>query len=175
MVIQLSLSAGLRRGFVLRNEGVVGQACGSRCGSGSDCAALYIFSQVTENTGGWRKIICISAAGFCVSCSLAEIPVSFSLPEVWCHLMMHLWWRRGCKTGLKGWCQHCVCVNRSQKLQHCLWAPVGAQLLSGPSVPQTDKSLPLWARTVFLCSCELHLRTFSPCFCPSLGMTSFLT
>lgn len=47
-------------------------------------------SQVTKNTRGGRNILCISATGFCLSCNLAEIPVSSSLPEVWCHVMMHL-------------------------------------------------------------------------------------
>lgn len=37
--IKLSLSLGLRRGLILRNEHVMGQACGSRFGSGSDSAA----------------------------------------------------------------------------------------------------------------------------------------
>lgn len=41
--IKLSLSLGLRRGLILRNEHVMGQARGSRCGSGCDSAAcIYL-------------------------------------------------------------------------------------------------------------------------------------
>lgn len=50
---------------------------------------VSIFSQVTENTGGGRKILCILATDFCLSCNLAEIPVSFSVPEVWCRVMTY--------------------------------------------------------------------------------------
>lgn len=51
---------------------------------------LSTFSQVTKHVGGERKILCISGTGFCLSCNLAGIPVSFSLPQIWCNVMMHL-------------------------------------------------------------------------------------